>query len=85
LSPCFWRGCGIFPHVEGGDCHALKPRAPDVATLARLITRVGVTMAVPVDRRSSIKLHASTGASTRTGTEFTTLGIFWQYRRGGGL
>lgn len=48
-------------------------------------TRVGVTMALPVDRYNSIKLHASTGGSTRTGTEFSALGIAWQYRWGAGF
>ena len=42
-------------------------------------------MAIPVDRYNSVKLYASTGASTRTGTEFSALGIAWQYRWGGGF
>lgn len=48
-------------------------------------SRLGATMAIPVDRRNSIKLYASSGLSIRTGTDFDTLGIAWQYRWGGGL
>ena len=47
--------------------------------------RLGVTIALPVGRHHSVKLYASTGASTRTGGDFDTLGIIWQYRWGGGL
>jgi hypothetical protein len=48
-------------------------------------SRLGVTVALPVDRRNSIKLYASTGVSTRTGSDFDIIGIVWQYRWGGGL
>ena len=48
-------------------------------------SRVGATLALPIDRHNSIKLHASTGISTRTGTSFDIVGIAWQYRWGAGL
>ena len=48
-------------------------------------TRVGVTFALPVDRRNSVKVNASTGAISRTGGDFTTVGVAWQFRWGGGL
>jgi hypothetical protein len=48
-------------------------------------SRVGVTFALPVNKNNSIKLYVSTGLSTRTGSSFTTGGIAWQYRWGGGL
>lgn len=48
-------------------------------------TRVGATLALPVNRYNSVKLYASTGASTRTGSDFDTVGIAWQLRWGGGL
>lgn len=41
--------------------------------------------ALPVDRHHSVKLYASTGVSTRIGTDSDTIGIAWQYRWGGGL
>ena len=48
-------------------------------------SRVGITLSLPVNRYNSIKLYASTGVSTRTGSDFDALGIAWQYRWGGGL
>jgi len=48
-------------------------------------SRVGATLALPVDRQNSIKLYASTGVSTRTGTSFNIGGIAWQHRWGAGL
>jgi len=48
-------------------------------------SRGGVTLALPVDRNNSIKLYASTGVSTRTGSDYTLGGIAWQYRWGGGM
>jgi hypothetical protein len=47
-------------------------------------TRAGLTLALPVDRNNSIKLNASTGITTRTGSEFSAIGAAWQYRWGGG-
>jgi hypothetical protein len=48
-------------------------------------SRAGVTLSLPVNRHNSIKLYTSSGVSTRTGTEFNTVGVAWQYRWGGGL
>jgi len=48
-------------------------------------SRIGITFAMPVSRYNSIKLYANTGLSTRTGSNFTTGGIAWQYRWGSGL
>lgn len=48
-------------------------------------SRVGATVALPVSRHHSVKLYASTGVSTRTGSDFDAAGIAWQYRWGGGL
>ena len=47
-------------------------------------TRAGFTLALPLDRQNSLKLSASTGLTTRTGSEFTAVGIAWQYRWGEG-
>ena len=49
------------------------------------VTRVGATLAVPVDRYHSIKLYGSVGTSSRTGTSFNAIGAMWQYRWGGGF
>ena len=48
-------------------------------------TRVGATLAIPVNRNHSIKLNTSSGVATRTGSDFDTAGVFWQYRWGGGI
>lgn len=47
-------------------------------------TRAGFTLALPIDRNNSLKFSASTGITTRTGSEFTAAGIAWQYRWGEG-
>ena len=46
--------------------------------------RAGFTVGLPVDRQNSIKLNASTGIYSRTGTQFSLVGIAWQYRWGEG-
>ena len=48
-------------------------------------TRMGMTVALPVDRHNSIKLYASSGTSSRTGSNFNAAGIVWQYRWGAGF
>jgi len=41
-------------------------------------TRLGGTFSIPVTRRQSIKVAASTGASTRVGSDFDTYLVGWQ-------
>ena len=48
-------------------------------------SRWGATLSKSVDRRNSFKLYFSSGASARTGTNFTTLGFAWQRAWGAGL
>lgn len=47
--------------------------------------RVGATYAIPVDRKNSVKLYASSGLSDRTGNSFDLVGIAWQHRWGEGM
>ena len=47
--------------------------------------RTGFTLALPVNRKHSIKIFGSSGVSTRTGNNYDALGITWQYRWGGGI
>ena len=47
-------------------------------------TRAGFTLALPIDRNNSLKFSASTGISSRTGSDFTAAGVAWQYRWGEG-
>jgi len=42
-------------------------------------TRVGGTFSMPITRRQSVKVTASTGASTRTGSDFDTVLVGWQF------
>lgn len=41
-------------------------------------TRVGATLALPVDRRQSVKVNYSAGAATRIGSDFRTISLAWQ-------
>jgi len=47
--------------------------------------RIGLTLALPINRYNSVKLYGSTNVYTRTGTDSDVLGIAWQFRWGGGL
>ena len=42
-------------------------------------SRAGIVVAFPIDRANTIKLAASRGLSIRTGTDFDTVGVFWQH------
>jgi hypothetical protein len=48
-------------------------------------SRLGATLALPVNRNNSIKLFASSSLHTSAGSQFDLLGIVWQYRWGRGL
>ena len=47
--------------------------------------RIGATLALPANRRNSVKFYASRGVSARTGNNFDLLGVAWQHRWGAGL
>jgi hypothetical protein len=67
-------------YYTGGNSTIDGERGPRMENL-----RVGGTLAIPVNRYNSIKLYGSTGAMARLGGNFTTVGIAWQFRWGGGL
>jgi hypothetical protein len=48
-------------------------------------SRVGATLAVPVNKNNSIKLFANSGVHTSIGNDYDMGGIIWQYRWGSGL
>jgi len=48
-------------------------------------SRIGATLAFPVDRYNSIKFAVSSGVSARTGNSFDLIALAWQHRWGGGL
>ncbi|MGB5456985.1 MAG: transporter, partial [Gammaproteobacteria bacterium] len=47
--------------------------------------RSGITLALPINRHHSIKIFGNSGISTRTGTDYDSLGVAWQYRWGQGF
>lgn len=46
-------------------------------------TRAGAVLVFPIGKQNSLKVLGMTGVSTRTGTDFNTLVVSWQYRWGG--
>ena len=48
-------------------------------------SRVGATLAFPINQNNSIKLFASKSLHTSVGNDFNLIGILWQYRWGDGL
>jgi hypothetical protein len=67
----YWGGATTVNGVKGNDLQKNS--------------RLGITLAVPVNLHNSIKLYYSTGVSTRTGSDFDLIGAIWQYRWGGGI
>ena len=47
--------------------------------------RFGATLNYPLTRRASLKLVWVSGITARLGADFDTIGLFYQYRWGGGL
>jgi hypothetical protein len=69
----FSGGRSSIDGVEGLDDHQKNVRG-------------GITIALPVNQHNAIKLFASTGFITRSGSSsFNAYGIAWQYRWGAGL
>ena len=48
-------------------------------------SRFGLTFSLPLARQYTMKLYANTGVRARTGTDFDTVGVAWQYLWGAGL
>lgn len=67
----YWGGHTTLDGVEGNDLQQN--------------TRLGLTFALPLTMHHSLKFAFSTGVSTRTGTDFNVIGVFWQYRWGKGI
>lgn len=68
-------------YYEGGET-TIKGIANDNALSN---SRLGAVFALPIDKKNSIKIVGSTGVSTRTGTDFNSILVAWQYRWGAGL
>jgi hypothetical protein len=66
-------------HYQGGETTTSGVRSNDLQSN----TRLGLTASVPINAKHSVKIAASTGVSTRTGTDFDSLAAVWQYAWGG--
>jgi hypothetical protein len=66
-------------HYQGGETTTNGLRSNDLQSN----TRLGLTASVPINAQHSVKIAASTGVSTRTGTDFDSLVAVWQYAWGG--
>ena len=80
LHRAIWAAFDVT-YYAGGDTSVDGIRNDD--TLSSV--RVGGTVSLAVSRRNSVKLYASGAGTTRFGSDFTTVGIAWQYRWGGGI
>jgi hypothetical protein len=79
-------GHGVWGALDGTYDYGGRTRVNGVRNDdAQGNSRVGATLALPVNRNNSIKLYASTGVSTRTGSDYNLGGVAWQYRWGKGL
>jgi hypothetical protein len=48
-------------------------------TAAVANSRLGATLSIPASRRQSFKIAYSNGVSVRTGTDFSTIAVGWQF------
>lgn len=62
----YWGGSSTLDGVKGNDLQKN--------------TRVGFTFVLPLNIHNSLKFNYSTGVSTRTGSDFDTFAVAWQYR-----
>ena len=71
---------GVWMALDGTHYAGGQTRTNGVSDADRESnSRAGLTLALPLDRNNSVKLYASTGLSTRTGSDFNTFGVVWQY------
>lgn len=61
---------GGSARVDGGD-----------PTAAVNNSRLGATLSIPASRRQSIKIAYSSGVAVRTGSDFRTIAVGWQFLR----
>ena len=62
----YWGGSTTTEGVKGNDLQEN--------------TRLGFTFVMPLNIHNSLKINYSTGVSTRTGTDFNSFTVGWQYR-----
>jgi hypothetical protein len=75
---------GIWLAIDATRYHGGATTTNDVRSSdLQSNTRLGLTASVPINAKNSVKLAASTGVSTRTGTDFDTVAAVWQFAWGG--
>jgi len=80
FNPRLW-GALDWTYYAGGRTSVNGTPNQDFQSNARW----GATLAQSLDAHNSIKLYLNAGVYARTGTDFTTVGVAWQYRWGAGL
>ena len=70
----FWAAASVTYYEGGATMINGVPRNDRLAG-----SRLGLTLALPVDRRNSVKLAANSGIYARTGSDFDGAGIVWQH------
>jgi len=84
VSWVFRRGAWLA--VDGGWAWGGRTTANGApATEDQQSARFGATLNYPLTRRGSLKLVWVSGITARLGADFDTIGLFYQYRWGGGL
>jgi Putative MetA-pathway of phenol degradation len=79
ITPGIWLGFDALYYTGGrGIIDGRKGESLEDA-------RIGVTLALPINRYNSVKLYGSTDVYSKTGSQFDVLGMVWQFRWGGGL
>lgn len=74
FARAMWLGIGVT-YYRGGEFYNDGVGADN--TLSN--TRMGATLALPINKHHSIKLFGNSGINTRYGTDFDSIGISWQY------
>ena len=80
FNPKLWGGLGATYYV-GGRTTVNGTLNDDLQENSRW----GAVLGQSLDIHNSIKLYVTSGLSARTGTNFTAVGIAWQYLWGAGL
>jgi len=80
FNPRLW-GALNATYYEGGRTSVNGNLGDDLQQNSRW----GATLGQSLSSHNSIKLYFSSGATARAGTNFTTVGMGWQYRWGAGL
>ncbi|MCU0975032.1 MAG: transporter [Steroidobacteraceae bacterium] len=74
FAPRLWLGLGLTWYTGGESSVDGVDRGDEQDN-----TRAGLTLAVPVGQRHSVKLAWSTGTSARAGGDFDSLSLAWQF------